>query len=64
MSASEKGADGLPPSSDNDVGQAILQNEELVRHILESADTLSEPMSRDAFLEWLKSGTGNPPLPS
>jgi hypothetical protein len=48
--------------SNDATGERILQNEELVRQILESAEELSEPMTLDAFLEWLR-GVGNESSP-
>ena len=44
------------------IGDRILQNEELVERILESAGELSEPMTLDAFREWLRD-VGNEPSP-
>jgi hypothetical protein len=44
------------------IGERILQNEELVERILESAGALSEPMTLEAFREWLR-GVGNEPSP-
>jgi hypothetical protein len=37
------------------VGEKILQNEELVQRILDSANDCSAPMNVSAFREWLKS---------
>jgi len=42
--------------------ERILQNEELVERILESAGELSEPMTLEAFHERLRS-VGNEPSP-
>jgi hypothetical protein len=44
------------------IGERILQNEELVERILESAGELSEPMTLEAFHDWLRS-VGNEPSP-
>jgi hypothetical protein len=44
------------------IGERIMQNEELVERILESAGELSEPMTLEAFREWLR-GVGNEPSP-
>jgi hypothetical protein len=45
-----------PVDDDGDLtGERILQNEELVERILESARELSEPMTLEAFREWLRS---------
>jgi hypothetical protein len=37
------------------VGEKILQNEELVQRILDSAKDCSAPMTLSAFRDWLKS---------
>lgn len=63
MSAPEVDSDITSSFDDDDIGQRILQNEELVQRIRESAENLSKPMTLDAFLEWLHSDTGESPLP-
>lgn len=36
-----------------DFEQRLLQNEDLVRRILESAEEMSEPMTAEEFIAWL-----------
>lgn len=36
-----------------DFEQRLLQNEDLVQRILESAEEMSEPMTADEFIAWL-----------
>lgn len=64
LSPPQSGDDNAPSTSgDDEIGERILQNEELVQRILESAEDLSEPMTAEAFMAWLRRDIDNSPPP-
>lgn len=62
LSPLQAGSDDASSDFDDDeLEKRILQNEELVQRILESAEELSEPMTAEALLAWLRDIDDSPP---
>lgn len=62
MSPLQAGSDDASSAFDDDqLAERILQNEELVQRILESAEDMSEPMTAEALLAWLRDIDDSPP---